>query len=192
MIEKSIYYKNAAKGIVLEVLVRAGENVYPYCYPNSDMNSLNDYTEVEAIFYRLIDGKRNCNSKTLEAIMGIVGGSFGFNYRNSFADRAVCVSNISNTEPCYEENGFFDFLLRNQGYKRVGTEDALILMDEKLAANGTWCRACNNFSEYAEADKIVNDGKHTCWSCANHPERRKRGLEKPEQIALVMKHNHIK
>ena len=192
MLEKSIYYKNAAKGIVLEVLVRAGESVYPYCYPNSDMTSLNDYTEVEALFYRLIDGKRAIGFPTLESIIGIIDGGLGLVYKNSFADRAICIGNISNTDPCYEENGLFDSLIKPHGYKRVLVEEAHSKMEEKMVLNGTWCRSCNNFSEYAEADKIINDGKHTCWSCASHPERRRKGLETPEQVALVLKHNNIK
>ena len=33
----------------------------------------------------------------------------------------------------------------------------------KPVANGSFCRRCHNFNEYAVADQ--DDGKHTCWGC---------------------------
>lgn len=45
------------------------------------------------------------------------------------------------------------------------------------SGKGCCCRACNDFNEYAVPDQIVSDGKYTCWACAMHPDRKRRGLE---------------
>jgi len=54
----------------------------------------------------------------------------------------------------------------------------------KKEYNGTCCRSCNEFNKYAEPDSVTSDSKYTCWSCASHPERKRKGLTAKETKAL--------
>ncbi len=188
MIEKSIYYKNAAKGIVLEVLLRAGEDVYPHCYPNADLSSIDDYSEIEAVFYRWQDLKRG---EPIELQVADSALDKLFTYKHSFVGRVISVPNIPNSDHVSKEEGKFDELFKTYGYKRIPEETSTVNVEEKNEHDGTWCRACGNYNDYAVPDKVIDDGKNTCWACAEHPERRRRGLNTPEQVALVLKLNKI-
>jgi len=57
---------------------------------------------------------------------------------------------------------------------------------------GVYCRACNDYNKYAVPDNIINDSKFTCWSCMNHPERKRKGLtsDKIKELEKYYKKNY--
>jgi len=56
--------------------------------------------------------------------------------------------------------------------------EVTIIESTEVNKDGIYCRACNDFNRYAEVDSLTNDGKFTCWACAQHPERKFLGLPK--------------
>jgi len=46
---------------------------------------------------------------------------------------------------------------------------------------GIYCRSCCEYNKYANPDYVIMDGKFTCWTCANHPERKRKGLP-PDKV----------
>lgn len=62
----------------------------------------------------------------------------------------------------------------------------------KQESLGVYCRSCSEFNKYAAPDHIVYDGKFTCWACANHPERKLKGLplDKVKDLEEYYKKNY--
>lgn len=57
---------------------------------------------------------------------------------------------------------------------------------------GAKCRACGDFNDYAEPDKIINDHKYTCYSCRTHPERHRKGLPSDKVQDMIDYYNKQK
>jgi hypothetical protein len=60
---------------------------------------------------------------------------------------------------------------------------------------GSFCRSCGEYNNYAEVDKVIEDGKHTCWNCANSDIRIYRGLNCDnlnKAVMMIRKNNNIR
>ena len=73
--------------------------------------------------------------------------------------------------------------------KECGHEPVLT----KKELPGICCRSCNDYNKYGESDNVTSDGKYTCWACATHPERKRKGLTRKEvkELDRYYKKNHI-
>lgn len=192
MIKIIILYKNDA-GITIEVIARAGRKIYPYCYPDVDFNSIEDYTETELQFCIVKDNVRS-SPMMLEEIVGApifsnMDGSL-FTYKLSLFDRKICAPNCPNSadSSSIAEGGYLDKCLEGYNFKRYDPKQK----EQKPFSGGTRCRVCNEFNNYAEPDEVIGDAKYTCWTCAANPLKRWKGLSNQEQVSMVMKLNNIK
>jgi len=60
---------------------------------------------------------------------------------------------------------------------------------------GSFCRSCGEYNNYAEVDKVIEDGKYTCWNCANSDIRIYRGLNcdnLSKAVMMIRKNNNIR
>lgn len=83
-----------------------------------------------------------------------------------------------------ELQGYFAFYNPVGAEENCGNKSPAISVKEESGIN---CRACFIFNKYATPDQIIEDGKFTCWSCANHPERKRMGLP-PDKVKDLEKY----
>lgn len=185
MIEESVFYANP-DGRIFEAVFRAGKNIYPNCTPYEDFPSIAQYISVETSFYRISSGLREGLPVVFEAIVN--EPKVVFIYSISSCTKAQCLAHC-NYSRMIVEGQYLDSICKKYNFSRVKTAEP-----EKPKAPetvGVFCRGCNNFYDYASPDHIVEDNKITCWSCAGHYIKCRRGLLNDSQIMLVKKFNNL-
>jgi hypothetical protein len=69
------------------------------------------------------------------------------------------------------------------------------VVEIKVGKVGSFCRSCGEYNNYAEVDKVIEDGKYTCWNCANSNIRIYRGLNCDnlnKAVMMIRKNNNIR